>query len=187
MRAVRAIRVERRIACARSALTRTRPKGPVRPLPSCARERWLASCHLAVKTSAGEGICYMSPLPNLFGRGRAEPSATARVRAVRAIHVEHRVTCARSTLTRTRPKGPVRPLPSFARERWLVSCHLSQTSFGRGRAEPSAIARVRAVRAIHAERCVACSRSIVHRAHPTTFLYTCPSFSSIRSGRPLLT
>ncbi len=65
VRAVRAIQVERRVACARSALTRTRPKRPVRPLPSCARERWLASCHLAVKTSAGEAICYMSPLPNI--------------------------------------------------------------------------------------------------------------------------
>ncbi len=68
--------------------------------------------------------------PNLFGRGRAEPPAIARVRADRASRFERRIKCARSALTRTKPKGLVRPLPSCDRARWLAVCHLSQTCLG---------------------------------------------------------
>ncbi len=53
----------------------------------------------------------MSPLPNLFGRGRAEPLATARVRAVRAIRVVRRIKCAHhgphpDEALRARPTSP---------------------------------------------------------------------------------
>ncbi len=46
----------------------------------------------------------------------------------------------------------------FTRERCLAVCHLSQTTFGRGRTEPPAIARVRAVRASRFERRIKCTR-----------------------------
>ncbi|GAA5511167.1 hypothetical protein Rcae01_06683 [Novipirellula caenicola] len=146
------------------------------------------------QTLRWRGACRVSPLPNKVWERSSRAFSDARVRAS-AQSAPNAVSCLRGRPSPER--GLKRPfdlspaalgrgglcritsLSNLAQARWLVTCHLSQTRFGRGRAEPPAIARVRAVRAIRTERRLV----YAHRGpHPDEAYRARPTSPQLRSG-----